>query len=57
MTKKQKIDYRIVVTGLVCITALELYSLNQGMNGTLLKTVLVAIALAIGITIPTPKLK
>ena len=57
MTKKQKIDYRIVVTGLVCITALELYALNQGMNGTLLKTVLVAIALAIGITIPTPKLK
>ena len=59
MTKKtkQKIDWRIVVTGLVCITALEMLALSMGINGTLLKTVLVVIALVIGITIPTPKFK
>ena len=57
MTKQKKIDWRIVVTGLVCITALEMYALSIGMNGTLLKSVLVAIALAIGIALPTPKLK
>ena len=55
---KQKIDWRIVVTGLGCITILECVALNNGINGTLLKTVLIGIALTIGITIPNPiKLK
>lgn len=54
---KDKIDWRIVATGLVCITALEITALLLGFNGTLLKGVMVAIALAIGVTIPTPKLK
>jgi len=53
---KQKIDWRIVVTGLACLTLLECFALNMGINGTILKTVLIVIALAIGITIPTPKI-
>jgi len=57
MTQKtKKIDWKIVVTGLVCITALEMVALSMGINGTLLKMVLIAIALTIGLTIPTPKL-
>jgi len=52
--KKQKTDWRIVVTGLVCLTALEIYALSQGINGTLLKIVLVMIAGAIGVTIENP---
>jgi len=49
-----KIDWKIVCVGLVCITILEIIALLQGFNGTMLKTVLVALALAIGITIPNP---
>ena len=52
--KKEKIDWRIVCTGLVCITILETYALSLGYNGTGLKTVLIAIAIAIGVTIPNP---
>jgi uncharacterized membrane protein len=51
---KQQTDWRIVSIGLVCIAALEAYALSLGFNGTLLKTVLVVIALAIGVTIPNP---
>jgi len=51
MTKK-KTDWRIVCTGIVCVTVLEAIALAMGYNGTLLKGVLIVIALAIGITIP-----
>jgi len=54
---KQKIDWRIVCTGLVCITGLEIFALSQGINGTLLKMVLIAIALVVGVTFPTPNIK
>ena len=49
MKTKKKVDWKIVCTGLVCITGLEAYALSLGFNGTVLKTVLVAIAGAIGI--------
>ena len=52
---KNKIDYRIVCVGLVCLTALEIVALMNGINGTLLKLVLIAVATTIGISIPTPK--
>jgi len=55
MTKKKVMDWKIFCTGLVCITVLECFAMAMGFNGTLLKTVLVIIALAIGIKIPTPK--
>ena len=52
--KKQKTDWRIVCVGLVCLTAAEITALILGHNGTLLKTFLVVMALAIGVTIPNP---
>ena len=52
---KKKIDWRIICTGLVCLTGLECFALSQGINGTVLKLVLIAIAGVIGISIPTPK--
>ena len=52
MTKKNKIDWKIVCTGLICLTLLEIYALSVGFNGTLLKIVLIVIAGVIGITIP-----
>jgi len=50
-----KIDWKIVCTGLACITTLEMYAISQGINGTLLSIVLVILAGAIGITIPSDK--
>ncbi len=52
--KKKRIDWKIICTGLVCLTALECYAISQGFNGTLLKIVLVIIAGVIGVTIPNP---
>jgi len=52
----ENIDYRVICVGMICITALECIALNMGINGTLLKGVLIVLALAIGVTIPKPKL-
>jgi len=49
---KEKIDWRIICVGLVCLTAAELYALHLGYNGTLLKAFIVVVALTIGVTIP-----
>ena len=48
-----KIDWRIVCVGLVCLTAAEITALLLGYNGTLLKAFLIIVALAIGVTIPS----
>lgn len=55
--KKKIIDWRIVCTGLVCLTGLECFALSQGINGWLLRIVVMAIATIIGVTIPTPNIK
>jgi len=55
--KKDKIDWRVVVTGLVCLTALEIYALSIGINGVVLTTIIGIIALAIGVYIPKPTKK
>ena len=55
MKTKEKVDWRIVVVALGCITALELYALSQGFNGTLLSMVLVIIAGVAGWSLPQMK--
>jgi hypothetical protein len=52
--KKEKIDWRILCVGLVCLTILEMYALSQGINGVLLLIVLSIIAGVVGITITSP---
>ena len=52
--KKEKIDWRIICTGILALTGLEIYALSQGINGVLLSSVIAIIGLAIGITIPNP---
>jgi len=56
MKKKQKIDVRVIVTAMMCITLLELYALYQGINGLLLTSVIAILAVIAGVAIPTPKL-
>ena len=51
------IDYKIVVTALVCITALEAYALFLGFDGAILTLVLAIIAGIAGWTAPQLKLK
>ncbi len=55
MTPKKKIDWRIVCTGILALTILEVYALSQGINGVLLSGIIMIIGLAIGITIPLDK--
>jgi len=54
MYKKKEIDYKIIITGLVCITVLEIVALMKGINGFILTSVIAIIALALGISIPNP---
>lgn len=54
MTKKDKIDWRIIATGMVCLTAAEIYALSQGINGTIFSVYVAIIAAAIGVFIPNP---
>ena len=50
-----KIHPAVICVGLACLTILECYALHMGLNGTLLKMVLVVVAGIIGVTIPIPK--
>lgn len=54
MKKKESIDWRIVIVGILVLGALEIYALSQGVNGTLFSLVIAIIGLAIGITIDNP---
>lgn len=54
---KHKIDRSIVMTGILSITALEIFALYQGVDGLLLTTVIGIVALAIGIQMPQFKVK
>jgi len=54
----KKIDWRIVVAGMGCVTAMEITALLMGYNGTILKIALVVVAGMAGYVIPSPiKLK
>ena len=55
--KQQKVDWKVLCVGMICLTAAEVTALILGYNGTLLKTFLVIIALTIGVTIPNPFIK
>jgi len=52
--KKETIDWKIVVAGLMCLTAIQMFALSQGIDGTLMTLVIGIIALAIGVSIPNP---
>ena len=53
---ENKIDWKIVCTGILALTTLEIYALSRGINGWILGIVMTIIGLAIGVTIPTPKI-
>lgn len=49
MTKK-KINWKIVCTGLICLTALECVAMFNSIDGVLLTTVVGIIAATMGVT-------
>ena len=50
----QQISQGVIVTGILCLTALEMLALMKGINGVLFTTIVGIIALTIGVTIPNP---
>jgi hypothetical protein len=52
--KQKKIDWRIVIAGIVGLTAIEITALCNGINGIVLSTIIGIIALTIGIILPNP---
>ena len=54
---KQKIDWRVICVALVCLTAIEIYALSQGINGTILSLVIAVVAGIAGWTAPQLKTK
>ena len=51
---KDKIDWRVICVGLLCLTAIEICALLNGINGIVLSSVIAVIALAIGVVLPNP---
>ena len=51
---KQKVDWKVLAIGMVCLTIAELYALSQGINGTIFSLFLVIVGGVIGVTIPNP---
>lgn len=56
-TKKEKVDWRVVLGGIICLTAIEIVALLNGVNGVLMATILTIIGLAIGVAIPISIIK
>ena len=49
-----RIDWKIVVCGIVALTVLECVALFNGINGTLFTIVVATIGAVVGVTIPNP---
>ena len=56
MTQKEKIDWRLIAIGIICLTGYGVYAMSQGIDGKLMSCIIAIIAFAIGITIPLDKL-
>lgn len=54
--KKQKVDWRVLATAIVCLTTLEICAMAYGINGTMRTIIFTLIALIAGISIPQPKI-
>jgi len=51
---EKKIDWKIIVTGLICLTAIAIAAQFNGIDGTLMTLIIGVIALAIGVALPNP---
>ena len=54
---KPKVEWKVRVVALVCLTVLEIIAMQQGINGTMRTIIFSMIALIVGIQLPQFKLK
>lgn len=54
VTARKTIDWRIVVAGIAAIAIMEVVALCNGIDGKVLTAAVAAVALAIGVVIPSP---
>ena len=59
MTKKkqQQFNVKVVVCAIICLTILELYAMCCGINGWLLRLVVIVIAGLAGLVLPQLKIR
>jgi len=50
--KKQKVDWKVMCVGMLCLTAAEIYAISQGINGIIFSLFMLVIGGAIGVAIP-----
>jgi len=55
--EKKPVDWRIVVIAIICLTALELGAMFNGVNGRLFSLIVAAIAALAGLSLPQLKLR
>jgi len=54
---KKKVDWKVSVCAILCLTGLELAAMNYGINGTMRTIIFSLIALIVGVQLPQFKLK
>lgn len=52
MAKKKKVDWKVSVCAILCLTAIEIFAIQNGINGTLRTIIFAMIALIVGIQLP-----
>ena len=57
MAGKDKIDWKVSCVAILCLTAIEIVALFNGINGTMRTIIFSLIALIVGIQLPQFKLK
>jgi len=51
-TKKQKVDWRLSGIAIVCLTVIEIFCIQNGVNGLFRSMIFSLIALIVGIQLP-----
>ena len=54
---KEKIDWRISCVAILCLSVLEIFAMQNGINGTMRTIIFTLIALIVGVQMPQIRLK
>ncbi len=53
---KEKINWKIAITAIICLTIIQVAAMHYGINGTFRMFIAAMIAAIAGIAMPTPKI-
>lgn len=51
---RKKINIQVLITGILCLTLIEMVALLKGIDGTLMSLIVGIIGLAMGLNLPNP---